>query len=117
MNFIDRHVAVLKPKQGYLDWMLGLPDAEKGLIPDLEVARSEDCMAFLVPEFDTNEDALEFFYKQSKHILEIMCGAWDTREELWPKKRDRRLLKEWFDVEIHSEVIDLVNRPVEKEFY
>lgn len=97
--------------------MASLPDSPEELIPTLDAARAEECMTFLIPEFDTNEAALEFVYKQSRDILEIMCESWDTREELWPQARDRRLLKKWFDVEIHSEVIDIMRSPIEHEDY
>jgi hypothetical protein len=97
--------------------MASLPDCNEDLIPTLDQARAEECMTFLIPEFDTNDDALEFVYKQSQDILDVMCESWDTREELWPKTRDRRLLKKWFDVEIHSEVIDIMRSPIEHDEY
>ena len=80
MHIINRLVAVLKPKQGHIDWMASLPDADESLISSLEQARKEDRMAFLVPEFDTNDKALEFAMKQSKTIIEMYCEAWDTRK-------------------------------------
>jgi len=97
--------------------MASLTDANEDLIPSLEEARAEDCMAFLIPEYDTNGEALEFVLKQSRVILTIQCEAWDTREELWPKTLDRRLFKKWFDVEIHSEVVDIMRSPIEHEDY
>lgn len=33
--------------------------------------------------------------------------AWHTDETYWPKKRNLALFREWFDIEIHSEVIDM----------
>ncbi|MCJ2164696.1 MULTISPECIES: hypothetical protein [unclassified Pseudodesulfovibrio] len=117
MRIINRLLAVLKPKQGYIDWMTSLPDGDEDLIPSLEQAREQDCMALLIPEFDTDEQAFEFVLKQSKTIIKMQCEAWDTREELWPKNMDRRLLKKWFDIEIHSEVIDTMRSPIEREEY
>lgn len=117
MYIINRLVAVIKPKQGYLDWMASLPGGDGSLIPSLEEARKQDCMAFLIPEFDLDEQAREYVLKVSKTIIELHCEAWDTREELWPKTMDRKLLKKWFDIEIHSEVLDTIRSPIEQEEY
>jgi len=36
-------------------------------------------------------------------------------ERWWPAKRDWKVFKEWFEIEINSEVFDLVDGAVEKE--
>lgn len=115
MKFINRIVVVLKPKQGYLDWMASLPDPSPVLIPSLEEARTRECTSFLVPEYDTIEQVQDFIFKNSKAIIEYMCEAWDTREEVWPRTRNRSMLKSWFDLEVHSELIDLAGGHIEVE--
>ncbi len=45
--------------------------------------------------------------KKSREILQD--------EKLQPKNRNFKMFKKWFDVEIHSMVIDLVDEGIEKE--
>ncbi len=112
---INRTIVVLKPKQGFLDWMASLPDMEPALIPSLNDARNDECFTFLVPEYDTVEQAQEYVLKQSKFIIKFVCDSWDRREDLWPKNKNRTLLKQWFDLEIHSEIFDLAPGTIEVE--
>ncbi|WP_320005670.1 hypothetical protein [Maridesulfovibrio sp.] len=116
MRVVNRIVAIVKPRQPFLNWAKALPDA--GGVPTLTLADLHvDCMTFLVPEYEDNTKALEYILKNSREIFELELESWDLRVELWPKNRDRRLFKKWFDVEIHSQVIDLAKKRIEHEEY
>lgn len=41
--------------------------------------------------------------------------GWVTAEERWPAKRGWKVFKKWFEIEINSEVFDLVDGAVEKD--
>ena len=43
------------------------------------------------------------------YIFEEQLGDWWNDEKDWPKNRNMTLFKQWFDVEFHSVVIDLVD--------
>jgi hypothetical protein len=43
--------------------------------------------------------------------------AWHTIDQDWSKKRTLASFLERFELEIHSEVIDLVDMPIEQEDY
>ncbi|WP_159445935.1 hypothetical protein [Desulfobaculum bizertense] len=50
-----------------MDWIESLPEAGDG--PEVILAElNDDCMAFLVPEYGDNDQALEFIYKNSKQF-------------------------------------------------
>ena len=36
-------------------------------------------------------------------------------KELWPVEKNWKMFQEWFRIEINSEVIDLVDKDIEKE--
>jgi hypothetical protein len=109
---INRTVAVLKPKQAFVDWVNSMP----GDGPPMAIEEIfDDCLCFLIPEYDTNEQALEFILKNAQPILEAELIGWDQSGDTWPDKLDRRLLQKFFDVEIHSEVIDMMKGPIERE--
>jgi hypothetical protein len=38
-----------------------------------------------------------------------------TDESDWPKVRDLKLFREWFDIKFHSLVLDLVDEPLEDD--
>ncbi len=42
-------------------------------------------------------------------------GGWYQDEEVWPRKRSYALFRRWFDVEIHSIVVDSLDEEIEKE--
>ena len=58
---------------------------------------------------------MEYVRRSHCFIFELELWGWITAEELWPQKRNWRMFKEWFDIEINSEVFDLVDGRIEKE--
>lgn len=112
MQSINRTAVVVKPKQPFIDWLKSMPDddSDYGL---KEV--SEDNLTFLIPEFNSPDEAMEYIRERYGLILEWAFGGWAATEELWPAKRNWKMLNEWFDIEIHSEVFDLADGRIEKE--
>jgi len=45
----------------------------------------------------------------------VQLEGWDQSGETWPEKLDRRLLQKFFDIEVHSEIIDMMKGPIERE--
>ncbi|MFH1731401.1 MAG: hypothetical protein ABIF82_07105 [Planctomycetota bacterium] len=112
MSHINRAVAVIRPKQPYVDWANNLPDATRPVTVD---ELGSDALAVLIPSYDTDEESRYHLNKLAVDIFEYELWAWCTREEWWPRKRTRPKFWEWFDVAIHSEVVDLCNAPLERE--
>ncbi|MDO8527767.1 MAG: hypothetical protein Q7T03_08785 [Deltaproteobacteria bacterium] len=75
MQAINRQVAILKPKQPFLDWNLSLPDAGS---------------------------------------LDLKFEDLHKDRTVWPEITLDNF-KIWFDLEIHSVVIDLLNEKIAKE--
>jgi len=44
-------------------------------------------------------------------------SGWHTDPDHFPRKRDLKTFKEWFDVEIHSMVVDTCKSSLEAENY
>jgi hypothetical protein len=105
MYSINRQVAIIKPKEPYLNWINSLPDAGKSF--ELE-GLSSDCTALLIPHFDDDDDSMKFIKGIYRKIFEIELDSWSTDNNTWPKKRSYALFLEWFRVEFHSEVFDFV---------
>jgi len=114
MYLINRAVAIVKPRQPFLEWLSRMPDPPQGLTLD---ELREDCTAFLIPEPTYQDEAEGFVEEIYDEIFEIELNAWYTHEALWPPHRDYKMFLEWFDVEIHSMVIDSQEDEIEAEEY
>ncbi len=105
MNPINRSVAVVLPKKPFLEWAR-LGDDE-GMAGSVLESMHEDPSAFLLPEFlddDEREAMIEHF---SATIFERMLDGWLRDSSGWPKNRDYKMFKEWFEVRVCSVVDDL----------
>lgn len=112
MYTIDRSIAIIRPKQPFVDWANQLPDA------DGEVSLSDlrdDCLAVLVPEYDTKEEASENLAALWEDLFEEELRGWSTDESMWPTARTKEMFLDWFDVEFHSVVIDPYEDEIKKE--
>jgi hypothetical protein len=112
MQRINRTVAIIKPRQPFVDWLNSLPDDDH--VYTLEELAADN-LTFLIPEADSHEGAMDYIRKKHDLIFTWELWGWVTAEELWPAKRDRKVFREWFEIEINSEVFDLVDGAVAKE--
>jgi hypothetical protein len=48
-------------------------------------------------------------------IFEFQLGAWTDDESTWPPIRDLRSFREWFNIDIHSVVVDVADDDIEGE--
>jgi len=70
---------------------------------------------YLVPEDPTGEaetPPLDSFFAE---IFEQELEAWCTDKSTWPRKRDLKTFRSWFEVAGESIVIDLGKGPVTRE--
>lgn len=116
INFqsVNRCLAILRPKQEFVEWVNSMPDDPHKMTLE-DVSRENIC--FLTPEYGSNEKCKEFILKNAEAILEVQLGGWDQSGETWPENLDRRLLQKFFEIEIHSMVIDMMKGPIEREEY
>ncbi len=112
MKSINRNIVIIKPKAPFLDWLRGLSDSDPEIT--LENLRS-DCLSFLIPETSSQDEVTGLIEKHFEEICEAELYSWHTQEQGWPQGRTFSKFKDWFDMEFHSEVIDLADLPFEKE--
>ena len=112
VHTIDRFVAIIKPKQPFLDWLESQPDWDLDMtLDDLR----EDSNAYLVPEYDSTEQAMLYIERNHKAIFEWELWSWYTDEDMWPEKLTPSVFRKWFDVEIYEMVIDLLGKHIMRE--
>ncbi len=103
MEYVNRSLAVIKPRQPFFDWLKDTPDWDLDLT--LETLRL-DCTSLLIPEFDEPEDAISYIDDMFEQIFEMELASWYEDQQLWPQKRTLKMFWEWFEIELHSMVID-----------
>ena len=103
MDVINRAVAVIKPRQPYLDWTKSIPGpADDVTLDELRT----DCTAILIPDFDTLAESEAFIADLAVELFGMELDAWDRDPTTWPENRSYGVFRDWFDVEIHSVVVD-----------
>ena len=95
---LNRAALIVSPKQPFLDWAASLDDS--GLVPDV----AGEHTVYLVPEFESEEEGHVY-----AEIFERELDGWHTDESAWPEKRDFKTFQEWFSIELHSVVEDVVD--------
>lgn len=115
MTIINRAVAVIKPKQPFVDWANGLPDAEiQVTLEDFHA----DCLTILIPLYNVEKDGRALVEAAFAEIFEQELFDWDENQEWWPETRDLKKFRRWFDIELHSTIMDpyYEEEPIEKKF-
>jgi len=111
MSEINRALIVVKPKEPLIEWLREIDDADN--IGDLAALRL-DFTGYLVPEFEDDQELLQILDQFYPFIFETELWSWIQDESAWPIGRNLKMFLEWFEVESHSMVYDLVeDLPIE----
>ena len=111
MYFVDRSVAIIKPRQPFLDWLTSVAGND---MVDLTLDNLRaDCTALLVPEYDDPEEAVAWVDERAEQLFRQELASWHEDEAAWPADRSLMVFWQWFDVEFHSLVLDSVDEPIE----
>lgn len=106
---LNRGVLIVRPKQPYLDWATQIDDSD--LAPDPEGEQT----VYLVPSFESDEEAQEVLEEVYETVFELELAGWSTDESEWPENRDFATFQDWFDIELHSVVEDLCDDEIVDE--
>jgi hypothetical protein len=114
MQVLNRTAVTIVGAQPYLDWARSRDaDFNKGT---LTVARTKSYgTAFLLPEFQLEEDLQEWVEENFAWLFEFQLSAWTEDESAWPATRDLETFREWFRIDIHSTVVDTSDEDIEGE--
>jgi hypothetical protein len=111
---LNRSVAIIKPKQPFVDWANSVVDEdEQHSISDF----STDCSVILLPVVDSDEDAEALIKDMFQDLFELELSSWIVIDEMWPENITYTMFMEWFSVEFHSMVFDSLKDDIEKDPY
>ena len=111
---LNRSVAIIKPKQPFVDWANSVVDEdEQHSISDF----STDCSVILLPVVDSDEDAEALIKDMFQDLFELELSSWIVIDEMWPENITYKMFMEWFGIEFHSMVFDSLKDDIEKDPY
>ena len=109
MNTINRSAVVVRPAQPFLDWLHRVDTSSADLTVD---GLRADPSIYLLPEWESDEDALDKLAKVSADIFTEQLNSWHRVESVWPQNRDVNTFRRWFDCSFHSMVFDVCEKRV-----
>ena len=103
-NYINRSAIILKPQQPFLDWY-------NSIYPDSKIDIDE-VNTYLVND-DIN-DLEKWLKKKFDKFFKMELEEWHTNKKEWPQKRNYKMFKLWFQVEVSTLIYDLEKEPILK---
>lgn len=108
--FLNRGVFVVRAREPYAEWADSLDDTGVRYADDNAWVN-----AYLVPEFEFEEESWEWLQENCSVIFEMELGGWHTDPDAWPRDRSWKVFREWFEVEFIQMAWDLVDAPLSSE--
>lgn len=105
---VNRCVVIAKAREPFLKWLQGLPDPCNVTLDDV----NRHTTAYLLPYFEEDHEWGRILNRYLELIFEDQLAAWWLDEADWPTKRGASTFNKWFDVEVHTIVLDLVDGPI-----
>jgi|SRR5450755_763584 hypothetical protein len=112
LDTINRSAIIVRPAQPFLDWLHRVDPTSAHLT--LEDLRQEPTI-YLVPECDSEDQALEYLGNSAADIFEEHLDGWYRVPEVWPTKRDLTTFRRWFEFSFHSIIVDLCDDVLEHD--
>ena len=114
MRVVNRTAVTVVGAKPFIDWTRNTDaDVNKGA---MTVARAKTFgSAFLLPEFELEEDVQEWVEENASWLFEFQLAAWTDDETTWPATRDLNTFRDWFRIDIHNVVVDVADDDIEGE--
>src|SRR3954464_9119690 len=106
MRVINRTAVTVVGAEPYLAWTRSTDaDVNRNAIT-VQHAKTYGS-AFLLPEFEFEEDVQERVEENAAWLFDFELAAWTEDEATWPAARDLKMFREWFRVDVHNVVVDV----------
>ncbi len=112
METINRSALIVTPAKPFLDWLHRVDSTSAEV--SLEDLRREATI-YLVPEYDSEEEARRFLENYCGEIFEEQLDGWFRVTSAWPVNRSFATFVRWFEYSFHSVIVDLCDGPLERD--
>lgn len=111
MRYLNRAAIVVTPKPPLFEWVQRVAPLDGGYEP----GESDQGTVYLVRTYTYATEVEPLVKRHYRTIFLNELTAWITDPTLWPAPLTYRMFREWFDIQIDSEVIDLLDEPLATE--
>jgi hypothetical protein len=101
MAVVNRCAVGVYPSQKLLDWA-------QGLDLDIDAAGAREPCLYLIPDYDTEEEAEDILEEVYGVIFEAELDFWHSDSGAWPAERTYLVFRKWFEVRFYPLIQDLV---------
>ena len=105
-NYINRQAIIIKPQQPFIDWYAHL-NPEESFNEEIHKAN-----IYLIDE--GIDDVEKWLKNKFDKFFMLELDEWHGNKREWPQKRNYKMFKLWFRVEISEMIYDLEKRPILK---
>jgi hypothetical protein len=105
MRLVKRAAIIVTPKQPYITWANALDEDGVKIDEDFEPEKNVYLIGDVSDIIPFERDVIVRPY--FKAIFEEELNSWYQLESTWPALRTYEIFLEWFEVEVHSMVLDL----------
>ena len=116
LPMVNRCAILLTPKAPYIAWANSL-DEDGPRYEDLDERDTDSRSIYLGPDVEEPGDAARFIDRNFSVFFEEWLESWSLDENQWPKRRTRKMFREWFDVRVFEIVHDTIDRPLLTDDY
>jgi hypothetical protein len=111
MPLLNRSLLIVRPRRPFLDWCRKLDGSDGVTLEELR----EEPTGYLLSEYEDEDDREPVLAHFWDLVFEHELMAWSDDEALWPRERTFAIFQQWFEVEMSSLVIDIVDAPLLSE--
>lgn len=111
---INRYALIVRPSEAMIGWVNSVFPGDP--IDYDKMKGHDNTDIFLIPEFDSPEDAEEWLQENYQNFLRHSLEAWSTDESTWPKPLSWEQFDRLHEYSIESVVIDTVDEEYDEEF-
>ena len=104
---INRNALVLRPTKEMIEWANSVFPEDPIDYQDMSQHDEQD--VFLLPDFDSTEESLEWVKENCEDFLAFALEDWCMDRNAWPSPMDWALFERFFHYSIESSVIDTMN--------
>lgn len=108
---INRCAATIRAKEPFLTWLKSLPDYEDMTLADV----NQETTVYLLPVYEDDAEKEALLSEYYDLLFEEELAGWWMEKNDWPKARSLEMFTRWFDVDLHSVVVDLEDAPLRAE--
>lgn len=112
MDLINRTLLTLRPNESFLEWLKQTNEANAEL---KEEDLWEDANAYLIEEVDDESELEEVLKSRYRELFVAELSDWIEDDNAWPEDLSYETFCGFFQAEVQTVVVDLVDEAIQKE--